>query len=848
VTVDKSKREVLDDDGASPMAKCALKRPEFEPPCRDAWRRVARALMVLGAACSLVAVSAVVRGQTGRAAQVPPGSIPRASDQLTRAQHDLLEALADGKDRLKALTLIRSMRKDQLVFADGLGRTPMTLAAKLGDLKLLQALLDAGVGIDDTGHGELEAWNARFFGRTALMAVAEAPAALQVPTIEYLLQQGADINRGSDLGETALNYALRNRKPVAARALLGHGARIDMRDRVGDTEHGASWCTLVHIVSALHGDDAQAELAEQVLAKGPSQRDKDEALGMAAMKDNAAMVKLLLDHSANPNYRYGPDFGFRPGDSMIWRAATYGHWDILDLLVSAGGAADSCQFEMPPSACRAAHEFTALDQARRGRAPEALLRKMSGSDAVAARSAAGTVGPALPTGQPDPEKRSTATVAGHQPVIVSDLAAIGGMLRASIELRTVDAEAHAPVTGAHVLMSEYTTVYHAALAHGSSDLFCYRSGAAQTGTGSVATIPLPPVPLTQAMRVDRSTSHRTVLAYAPGFCAVSTQPGWVGASIGGGASGGQDRIALKRSRDTGEYRLRYLSRVATAANSECRYDNWTTEGLAGRSHMLDAIVAEAGAIAKTPIERYWLQRIRNTVDPTVPVEVMPVTVYVLQPKGAVRLGAGSAGTRPPWSPHRVTDADRYSTVMAAAQSAGFPGWASLIRMRWEGWQFEPAFKPVSSRLGIYCAGGPLPTCDFNERDERGWTHLMRSVADHDLERLSALLEAGADPNVENSEGQSALDLLMVDVEKYTGQPKTTDLLPLIDRLVADPRTKTDESILVRLGGDDARICSDEWTRRFQAQTFCAAFVAHTLPAIKALALRQVRPHDCALPQ
>jgi ankyrin repeat protein len=118
-------------------------------------------------------------------------------------------------------------------------------AATTGQVEIIDMLLGAGA--------DLEAADAR--GSTALMLALGKPDSLQA-----LLAAGADTEHKDGRGFTALMSAAWTGRVSAARHLLEHGARLDVRDgKTGRT-----------------------------------------ALMWAALKGHAGFVKMLLDAGADP--------------------------------------------------------------------------------------------------------------------------------------------------------------------------------------------------------------------------------------------------------------------------------------------------------------------------------------------------------------------------------------------------------------------------------------------------------------------------------------------------------------------------------------------------------------------
>jgi uncharacterized protein len=130
--------------------------------------------------------------------------------------------------------------------------TPLMLAARTERADAVKVLLRAGARVDAK-----ETWN----GQTALMWAA---AAGSTPTMQALIDAGADVHARSNAGTTPLLFAVRRGDTAAVRALLAAGA--DVREK--------------------RPDDATALL-------------------VAVINGHADLVDLLLEKGADPNVEGG---------------------------------------------------------------------------------------------------------------------------------------------------------------------------------------------------------------------------------------------------------------------------------------------------------------------------------------------------------------------------------------------------------------------------------------------------------------------------------------------------------------------------------------------------------------
>ena len=159
----------------------------------------------------------------------------------------LVRAGADPNARLMKATAVRRRSIDWAMNQSWVGATPFWLAAKFAEITLVRVLLEHGADPFVTNS----------LGTTALMAAVtgtidrwgDSPAdgfyhaAPDPPTedkaireaVSILLQSGVDINASDEAGDTALHLAAARRLESVVRFLVEKSARLDVRNKKGQT-------------------------------------------------------------------------------------------------------------------------------------------------------------------------------------------------------------------------------------------------------------------------------------------------------------------------------------------------------------------------------------------------------------------------------------------------------------------------------------------------------------------------------------------------------------------------------------------------------------------------------------
>lgn len=224
----------------------------------------------------------------------------------------LHHAAFDGSMHVtEALLSGRSVDIDRLT-EDGLGFTPLALAAQEGHYSIVRVLLQNGARQRVRNDG----------GCTALIMSAihghERVAKL-------LMDFGAEIDASDCNGVTSLYSAALKGHFAVVKLLIEAGARVDIAASDGCTPlHPASMDGYLVVVKLL------IEAGAPLDAKN---REGSAAMHMAADQGHYGVVEALIEGGANPDIR------MPRGQTPLFEAAFVGHTDIVKLLLRADVAA-----------------------------------------------------------------------------------------------------------------------------------------------------------------------------------------------------------------------------------------------------------------------------------------------------------------------------------------------------------------------------------------------------------------------------------------------------------------------------------------------------------------------------
>ncbi len=264
-----------------------------------------------------------------------------------------------------------------LLAATGLWAGEIHDAALSGDLEKVRALIEGDPTLLEARDSE---------GNTPLISACFAPPTFipKADVARFLIARGADINARNNWGGTPLYLAIRDSNLM--QRLIAKGAEVNVEAFVGITplhqaasagnlrvaklliEHGAqlnarsrSDGTILHqiinVQRLLYGrTDSNREMARLLLESGVKLQEfsfGNTELHLAALKGQAHLVPLLVEHGADVNARN--DYGH----TALHYAARHGYRAVAEALLACGarpGDIGEANYGMAPQLAAALEE------------------------------------------------------------------------------------------------------------------------------------------------------------------------------------------------------------------------------------------------------------------------------------------------------------------------------------------------------------------------------------------------------------------------------------------------------------------------------------------------------------
>ena len=232
---------------------------------------------------------------------------------------DTASDLQKQRSKQKQIILLLLHQGAAINATDLYGGTALSAALNNGsgmtDLTIVEFLLDHGADANvKTGYGE-----------TLFQGYCTNSEKKNVPIINLLLEHGANVNAPDSMGWTPLMRASEWMEPTLVETLLKYGANPNTHSPAND---------MTPLIQAAR--QKQIGIMKILLDKGADvnafSKYDSNALYIATTYGRADMVKLLLEHGANPNFCN--EFELR--DPALVIAAMEGNAQIVRLLLAHG--------------------------------------------------------------------------------------------------------------------------------------------------------------------------------------------------------------------------------------------------------------------------------------------------------------------------------------------------------------------------------------------------------------------------------------------------------------------------------------------------------------------------------
>jgi ankyrin repeat protein len=231
------------------------------------------------------------------------------------ANPDLMKAIKE-KD-VTAVEMLLVKQRVPAGGADPYGTTPLSLAAQQGNDDIVQALLKAGANIHETTYGS----------EPFLTAVGTCSLA----TVKLFMAKGAKTTVQDESGATVLHHAAQNKDPGVAKAMLAAGIKVDVQTEQRMTPL---------MIAAGHDNRAVVDVLMKAGAdpnklgyKGEWGERETGVIATTRFQD-PRLLQWFLDHGTDPNY--AP----KDGGTLLAMAVMNKNPAAIDLLLARGASPD----------------------------------------------------------------------------------------------------------------------------------------------------------------------------------------------------------------------------------------------------------------------------------------------------------------------------------------------------------------------------------------------------------------------------------------------------------------------------------------------------------------------------
>jgi uncharacterized protein len=261
----------------------------------------------------------------------------RALNEQAAGLSHLYVAVATGQLEVVKLMLKHgaawktvASQRDSLLAAAVTADIPLMPGSKRDSLAVLNYLLSEGLHVNT---------------RSAESATLLYAAAVHnnIAAVQLLLEHGADCNLQNTDGSFPLSTFCQSGHAAVVEVLLQNGADITI------TREAEGYLGVTVLMIAAH--NGHIDVVRVLLAKGAAVNTLDDGgrsaltLAAAASKNRAALVKLLLQHGADPQQRA------ELGDTALLSAVVSGDAECTQLLVHAGTDVNGrCGLALPTTA------------------------------------------------------------------------------------------------------------------------------------------------------------------------------------------------------------------------------------------------------------------------------------------------------------------------------------------------------------------------------------------------------------------------------------------------------------------------------------------------------------------